>query len=367
MKKQININYVFWGRGLQNNFFENLLNKDFKIILSENPDYIFFSLPSSRDLPGIRKSLSKIAFLKKRMANIRQKITLMPFFGRFFYDSIYDSPKMPVLEKKYMRIFYTLENSRPDMNNCDWAFSFDYDEELKNPHHLRIPYYKFEGAGKNLIKKKINFKKIKKEKTGFCAFVYSNNSPLRIKFFKMLSKYKKVDSPGDSMNNMTSFIERRDGQRFLPDPSRGNWQEKKIEFLKKYKFAIAFENSSYPGYTTEKIYHPMLANAIPIYWGNPLIERDFNTKSFISYPDFEKETKRKIPKFLLKIPLLKYFINLLIIEPITIKKMIKRIIEIDNDDSLYEKYLNEPWYPDNKLTRYVDDKLIERQLKEIFG
>ena len=36
------------------------------------------------------------------------------------------------------------------------------------------------------------------------------------------------------------------------------------------------------GYTTEKIFEPMIAQSIPIYWGNPRIGEDFNEKSFIN-------------------------------------------------------------------------------------
>jgi len=63
----------------------------------------------------------------------------------------------------------------------------------------------------------------------------------------------------------------------------------KIEFLKRYKFNIAFENASLPGYTTEKIVEPMAARCLPIYWGNPLIEREFNPKSFLNYFDFRDD------------------------------------------------------------------------------
>ena len=60
----------------------------------------------------------------------------------------------------------------------------------------------------------------------------------------------------------------------------------KIDFIMDHKFTIAFENSSYPGYTTEKIFEPMLVNSIPLYWGNPLVDRDFNTKSFLNFHDY---------------------------------------------------------------------------------
>src|SRR3989339_543510 len=113
---------------------------------------------------------------------------------------------------------------------------------------------------------------------------------------------------------------------------------KKLKFLKNYKFTIAFENSVTPGYNTEKLIHPIIANSIPIYFGDPFVSRDFNTKSFINVHDFKN-----------------------------MDDVIKRIIQIDNDDKLYERILNEPWLKDNKKNKYMDKKKLKKRIKEIFG
>ena len=55
----------------------------------------------------------------------------------------------------------------------------------------------------------------------------------------------------------------------------------KLEFLRKHKFNIAFENSSYLGYLTEKITDAFVANTIPIYWGDIKVSQYFNEKRFI--------------------------------------------------------------------------------------
>ena len=70
----------------------------------------------------------------------------------------------------------------------------------------------------------------------------------------------------------------------IPGGSRG-----KIDFLKPYKFNIAFENRSLPGYTTEKIFEPMLARCLPIYWGNPLINEEFNPRSLLNAADYHDD------------------------------------------------------------------------------
>ena len=43
--------------------------------------------------------------------------------------------------------------------------------------------------------------------------------------------------------------------------------ENKQETLREYNFVIAFENSDYPGYITEKIIEAFKAGAVPLYWG----------------------------------------------------------------------------------------------------
>jgi ribosomal protein S17E len=49
-----------------------------------------------------------------------------------------------------------------------------------------------------------------------------------------------------------------------------------------YRFSICCENKSSPGYCTEKIFMAFLAGAVPIYWGDPTIETDFNKNAFIN-------------------------------------------------------------------------------------
>lgn len=59
--------------------------------------------------------------------------------------------------------------------------------------------------------------------------------------------------------------------------------------MKRYKFTIAFENSSSNGYTTEKLIHPLRSFSIPIYWGNSLVTKDFNPKAFINCNDYDND------------------------------------------------------------------------------
>lgn len=218
-------------------------------------------------------------------------------------------------EFKCKRIFFTGENVRPDYKKCDYSFTFDYINDKRN---YRLPLYPFFNDVNLLLEPKDPYR-ILSEKSKFCNFIYSNpTQKVRNQFFKNLSKYKKVDSAGRYLNNVGKPV--------------GN----KLEFITDYKFTIAFENSSYPGYTTEKIFEPMLVNSLPIYWGNPYISRDFNTKSFLNYFDFPDE-----------------------------KKLIDKIVELDENDSLYAEYMSQPYFIDNKLNEFIDPKNILNQLKMI--
>jgi alpha(1,3/1,4) fucosyltransferase len=216
-----------------------------------------------------------------------------------------------------VRIFYTGENIRPDFREYDYAFSFDHD--VHEGRNYRLPLYALYADVQQLTAAK-QVSEIVPTKTKFCNFIVSNpNSARRIEFFHKLSKYKRVDSAGGHLNNIGGPI--RD----------------KINFLKSYKFSIAFENTSHPGYTTEKVFEPMLVHSVPIYWGNPQVNRDFNTLSFINCHDFANDDD-----------------------------VIQRIIQIDSDDALCAQYLSQPYFSGNTVNEYVNSANILEALSRIF-
>ncbi|MCD8134775.1 MAG: glycosyltransferase family 10, partial [Parabacteroides gordonii] len=153
-----------------------------------------------------------------------------------------------------VKVFWSGENTIPDLNLCDYAVSLSDiqcgDRTLHQSTALRWKPYSPCLNKDQLLNRK------------FCNFVYSNNQvadPARERFFNLLSKYKQIDSGRVYLNNM------------------GGRVADKHAFLKDYKFTIAIENSSISGYSTEKIYHPFLAQSLPIYWGDPNISSYYNT------------------------------------------------------------------------------------------
>jgi hypothetical protein len=56
----------------------------------------------------------------------------------------------------------------------------------------------------------------------------------------------------------------------------------KHELLSRYKFAIAYENTAYPGYVTEKVIDAMVAGSVPVYLGAPDIVEHLPAAAFIN-------------------------------------------------------------------------------------
>lgn len=204
--------------------------------------------------------------------------------------------------RKYncLRIFFTLENDRPDPLLQDFSLSFDPDTPYRN---VRLPF----AWRLNLDESPLISRPSAPPKSRFCNFIYSNpNCAERNTFFHLLSAYKSVDSAGALFNN-TPF----DGPRNHDDP-----REAKVLFQQAYKFTIAFENQSVRGYTTEKLLHALLARTVPIYWGNPEVARDFDPNSFINCHDFSN-----------------------------FEAVVQYIKKVDQDDALFRRYLNARAWP----------------------
>jgi alpha(1,3/1,4) fucosyltransferase len=209
------------------------------------------------------------------------------------------------------KVFYTVEAYRPNLEISDYSIT---QLELNDPRNLRLPNYTNRVTAEELIKAPDEEDAVVAQKTKFCCFFTSHaRSQLRLKFFEKLSKYKQVDSAGSYLNNI--------GQRIPNDRAA------KIQFMRQYKFYMAFENDLVPWYTTEKIGEGMAARCVPIYWGNPHVAKDFNPKSFLNYSDFPSEDA-----------------------------LIERIAEIDRDENLYRQYLREPFFYGNKPSEFFDDE-----------
>jgi hypothetical protein len=221
-----------------------------------------------------------------------------------------------------VKIHYCVENYAPDFTICDYALTC---HQMDDPRNLRLPCYALTDP-RLLLKDNENVEQIMSSKTKFCGFLasYANKKTrVRNDFFHKLCKYKKVDSAGGALNNM--------GHRVPPGPGA------KLDFLRPYKFNLAFENASLPGYTTEKIVDAMQVRTMPIYWGNREVDREFNSKSFLNYFDYPDE-----------------------------EALIDKIIELDQDDAKYLEYMRQPYFHNNQPNEYFSHERLLNHFEKIF-
>lgn len=273
-------------------------------------------------------TLIKLKFVDHYKTFIPETDRLFIFLKRFFLVELSEDPDFLIysswgsehLKYNCPKIFYTGENHRPNFFLCDYALGFDF---IIKPNYLRVPLYS--------ILWYYDFKKLlfpaffdlinSNTKSKFCCFISSNpGAKVRNDFFQKLSNYMQVDSGGIVFNNV------------------GGPVLNKIEFMKPYKFCIAYENSSYPGYVTEKIMDCFYANCIPVYWGSPTVSIDFNPNRILSRLDFKSD-----------------------------EDLIDRIKLLNENETAYREYINQPIFINNQFTEYFEEERLRSFFERIFS
>jgi hypothetical protein len=64
----------------------------------------------------------------------------------------------------------------------------------------------------------------------------------------------------------------------------------KLAVLRQYRFVVCYENSSLPGYVSEKIFDCLFAGSVPVYWGEPDIQRFVPAECFVDRKQFVSDT-----------------------------------------------------------------------------
>ncbi len=215
------------------------------------------------------------------------------------------------------KIFYTQERYAPNWRQCDFAIT---SIKLDDPRAFHAPYYSlWRDAGDLVRSGDEDWTAESRRKTAFCSFLvgYADRSVrIRSAFFEQLNARRRVDSGGGGLNNL--------GWRVPPGVAA------KRDFLARYKFHIAFENSDVPGYTTEKIVDAFAARTVPIFWGDVTVKTQFNPQAFIDRRDFDSDAA-----------------------------CIEHICRVDADEARYLRYLSAPPFHDNRPNQEWDhDRLL---------
>ena len=293
-----------------------------------NPEYNFFTLLLQEGSKNLQPKLTIEGYSRSSLpAAVKPNMILFGPFGSEWKDQKW---------KGVPKAHFTGENTNP-IDHPDIFLNMAYPHaDFIDEKYIRLPLWMLEvdWFGANL--ERINnpkplpldrclntYPEEVAKKDRFCAFVVTNPcNSVRNDAFMWLSQYKKVDSAGRLFNNI--------GDEIFAGLGGGGGELKKHEFLKKYKFCLAYENSSSQGYTTEKLLHAKIAGCIPIYWGDPKVERDFDTKGFIDARKFTRP-----------------------------EELIDAVKRIDENPELYQKMFSIP-----ALDEYKRD-LVRRTLSQI--
>ena len=249
-------------------------------------------------------NINKFKFWKHFFSNLNYEYTDNINEANIVFYSVFNINEPINIFKDKINIFITFEPLHINSEYFHINLSFTNNDKILNNNNILCPPQMLLSIYNNEIPRSI-FLKNRPYKinipTKFCCFITRVEKPERINFFNELSKYKRIDSYGECLNNTGIYA------------SHDRYEFEKL--VSQYKFIITFENCQKNMYITEKILHGYYSLSIPIYWGSKNIHQFYNSKSFIYIDDYNQNN---------------------------INKAIQQIIEIDNNDNLYLDMVNQP-------------------------
>lgn len=146
------------------------------------------------------------------------------------------------------------EDNYPFIKSTEFMSLFDYWMSYHQGADVQIPYYT--SAYPARFRESVFSDNSRR---GICMLVSSPFSRSgRQEYLKELMRNVQIDSYGKLYNNC----------QMPEDKGRSS----KMTLYEQYKFIIAFENSCAEDYVTEKFFDPLLAGAVPVYFGAPNID-----------------------------------------------------------------------------------------------
>ena len=145
---------------------------------------------------------------------------------------------------------------------------------------MYYPFYEMTNDTNNIIDyiKNERNKNIKIKKEYFATLIARHsNLGIRKLICDNMSKHGKIMYPSKFRKNCS----------IGPEPND------KINFLKKVKYNICPENSKFPEYYTEKIFHALESGCVPIYWAINLPEKDIINPECYKFINIENKKLMK--------------------------------------------------------------------------
>ena len=224
------------------------------------------------------------------------------------------------LKFKGVRIFFSAENVSMDPVLFDYGIAFDH--MVLEDRYLRFPYAFFDGQITEWVSNKhVLPDDLLDRKEYFCALLTNADDQhhMRSQLFEKLSAYKPVISCGKFLKNSDMVV------------PFSAYRQAQIEFYSKAKFVFCIENTSFPGYVTEKLPCGLASRAIPIYFGDPYVADEFNEDALIHCH--------------------KYLWNG------GVDSIVERIVQLDQDDDAYLNVLRQPSFKPDQHPMSIQDMI----------
>jgi len=192
--------------------------------------------------------------------------------------------KWPAFPQKSIGVVW--ENERPDYSKYKFSLSSDFDSY--GGRNCRVPlwYMQLQWPGMkpdlpppgskawSLFEPLVDVESLLHprdsstvpDRERFCCFVAKNAERHRMFAIDCLNAVAPVDLYGP-ISGKTARMS-------------------KYEILKDYRFNLCFENSSFPGYYTEKLLQAWVGGCVPLYFSDPWFHIDFNPRAAINRIDF---------------------------------------------------------------------------------
>jgi hypothetical protein len=229
-----------------------------------------------------------------------------------------------------------------------WGMGY---QKFNHPRYIRMPSYVIDAwtmfdesrvvdTPFDWMLKQSRYEDVKHQFTRFCSVTQASSNSIREKLFDILSTYKPVTSSGPWRQNLFGPDALNKYQWMHPEMNGrcdGLTYREKMMFFKTCKFnmCIAFGEADYR--IEEKLGHAFFANTIPLFHGNRFIEEDgINPQKIIN---------------------LHKYTNL--------SDCLELIKQIDVDESLHKRYIEEPIFVNNVLPIYFNTEYLLEFLSSV--
>lgn len=197
-------------------------------------------------------------------------------------------PKKHLPYPKEKLILFIQEPLTPNNHNPEYHKQFNkiitwYTDLIDNKRYFQYTIYRDADLSKVTLPTLA-------EKQKLCTFVNANKMyahphqlyTARIKTLEVFDQYPQdfdMYGPGWDKKKFKTF-----------KGNAGHTYPEKIEYLKRYKFCICYENvTNMPGYVSEKIVHCLQAGCVPVYWGQPQVTDLIPENCFIARERFKSD------------------------------------------------------------------------------